>query len=147
MANSAPARFMSKVPTRAVGVWQGTITAAEITAGKTVVPAVGGMQFVCKDLMMRGQGGTCSGPTTITFMESASSGVVVSHVSADLSAAVWNYTTGGTVVTTNWKLPLTISEGIKCIAVGGSANTAMTTMDYIIEGYYIPATGKQGNAL
>jgi hypothetical protein len=149
MSNSAPARFVSTVPTRNIGVWQGTLTAAEITAGTTIVPPVGGMQFVATDCFMRGQGGTCSGPTTINFQETTTGGVVMSHVSADLTAAAWRYTTAGdgTVVTTKWAIPLVISEGIKCIAVGGSANTAMTTMDYIIMGFYVPATGKHGHAL
>jgi hypothetical protein len=149
MANSAPARFTSKIPTRNVGVWQGTLTAAKITAGTVIVPAIGGLQFVATECFMRGQGGTCSGPTTINFQESTTGGVVMSHVSADLTAAAWRLTTAGdgTVVTTKWAIPLVISEGITCIAVGGSANTAMTTMDYIICGFYVPATGKQGNAL
>jgi hypothetical protein len=144
MSNSAPARFNSKVPTRQVSVWQGTLTAAQITAGTIVVPAKTGMQFVCTYNYKRGHTGTCSGPTTIDFQESTSAGVITSHVSADLTDAVWRKSVAGdgTVVTTNLRIPLTVSEGVKVIAAGGSANTAMVTMDYIVEGYYVPVTGK-----
>jgi len=143
MANSAPKRFLEEFPTNRVSVWQGTLTAAEITAGKIVVPAVTGKQFVCTYNYKRGQGGTCSGPTTIDFQESSTAGVITSHVSADLTATTWRKSVSGdgTVVVTNLRIPLTVSEGVKCIAAGGTANTAMTTMDYVIEGYYIPATG------
>ena len=142
MSATAPRRYLATNPQDRVSIWQGTLTAAEITAGKVIVPAVTGMQVVVKGCKMRGQGGTCSGPTTINFQESTTGGVVMSHVSADLTAAAWNEITGGTVVITNLNIPLVISEGVKCIAVGGTANTAMTTMDYIIEAYYVPATGK-----
>ena len=147
MSNSAPARFVSTVPTRAVGVWQGTLTAAQITAGTTVVPAKTGMQFICTYNYKRGHTGTCSGPTTINFAESASSGVITSHVSADLTDTTWRKSVSGdgTVVNTLLRIPLTVSEGVKIIAVGGSANTAMTSMDYIIEGYHVPATGAHVN--
>jgi hypothetical protein len=133
------------VPTRNVGVWQGTLTAAEITAGTTVVPGKTGMQFVCTYNYKRGQGNTCSGPTTVGFVESVTtSNVITTHVAADLTATTWRKSVAGdgTVVTTLLRIPLTISEGVKILAAGGTANTAMTTMDYIVEGYYVPATGK-----
>jgi len=145
MSNSAPARFLSKVPTREVGVWQGTVTAAQITAGVTVVPAVTGMQFVCIYNYKRGHTGTCSGPTTVGFVESVTTtNVITTHVSADLTDTTWRKSVAGdgTVVTTYLRIPLTVSEGVMILAAGGTANTAMVTMDYIVEGYYIPATGK-----
>lgn len=143
MSNSVPKRYPEKAPTGRIGVWQGTVTAAQITAGVIVVPPVTGKQFVCTYNYKRGQGGTCSGPTTIDFQESTTNGVITSHVSADLTATTWRKSVAGdgTVVTTNLRIPLTVSEGVKIIATGGSANTAMTTMDYIIEGYYVPKTG------
>jgi hypothetical protein len=147
MSNSAPQRFLKGTATTRPGLWQGTLTAAQITAGVTVVPAVTGYQFVCTYNYRRGHGSTCSGPTTINFAESASSGVITSHVSADLTDTTWRKSVSGdgTVVNTLLRIPLTVSEGVKIIAVGGSANTAMTSMDYIIEGYYVPATGAHVN--
>jgi hypothetical protein len=144
MANTAPKRYVQTVPTASVGVWQGTLTAAEITAGKIIVPLKTGFQIVAHAAFMRGHTGTCSGPTTINFQESTTGGVVLSHVSADLTDGVWRLSTAGdgTVVTTKLAIPLVVSEGITCIAVGGSANTAMVTMDYIVMGFYVPATGK-----
>lgn len=143
MSNSVPKRYPEKAPTGRVGVWQGTVTAAEITAGKIIVPGKVGKQFVCTYNYKRGHGGTCSGPTTIDYQESVTNGVITSHVSADLTDTTWRKSVSGdgTVVTTNLRIPLTVDEGVKVISSGGSANTAMTTMDYIIEGYYIPATG------
>jgi hypothetical protein len=145
MSNSIPTRYPRKNPIGHKGIWQGTVTAAQITAGVTVVPPVANYQFIATNLLMRGQGGTCSGPTTIDFQETTSNGVIMSHVSADLTAAAWNLTSGGTVVTTKLGVPLVVSEGVKIVDTGGSANTAMTTMDYVIEGYYIPRTGRHNN--
>lgn len=141
MANSAPLRFMQKVPTKHLGMWTYTATAAEITAGKIIVPAVVGKQLLIYDAWFRGHGSTCSGPTTIALIESASSGVAFSHVAADLSNGTWRYTTAGdgTVVTTLLKKWLTLSEGLKLVAAGGSANTAMTTMDVVVVGFYAGA--------
>jgi hypothetical protein len=145
MSNSIPTRYPRKNPIATKGIWQGTVTAAQITAGVVVVPPIANMQFIATSLLMRGQGNTCNNCTTVDFQESTSNGVILSHVAADLTAAAWNLTAGGTAVTTNLGKPLTVSEGVKIIASGGSANTAMTTMDYIIEGYYIPRTGRHNN--
>ena len=148
MSNSAPQRFLKGTTTTRPGLWQGTVTAAQITAGVTVVPAVTGYQFVCTYNYKRGHGSTCSGPTTIGFVESVTTtNVITTHVSADLTDTTWRKSVAGdgTVVSTYLRVPLTVSEGVKILAAGGSANTAMTTMDYIVEGYYVPATGAHVN--
>jgi hypothetical protein len=81
--------------------------------------------------------GAVTTSTTIRLVDTSTSGVVLSHVAADMGDGVWVGNTGGTVVTTKLDTDLTISEGIKIVDVAANSLTVCTAIRVIVAGYYV----------
>lgn len=116
--------------------------AAAITAGTaTAVPAIAGKSFVCKDIVMRANGGNLSGPTTVEVVIETTGTVMESHVTADLTDGVWRGTADGTVVITGITAGGICTAGKKLLVTdtGGTAFATATSLDTIVVGYFTTA--------
>jgi hypothetical protein len=113
-----------------------TATAVEIAAGKVVVPAVAGKQFIVQDAWMQAIGGAAAGSTLIRLVEETSNAVVMSHVVADMTENTWVGKTGGTVVITALGSPLVANKAVQ-IDKTGNALTGATSVRAVVVGFYV----------
>jgi hypothetical protein len=123
----------------AMTVFDVTATLAEVNAGtKVIVPAVSDKSFWPVLAAMQAIGGAAADATLIRLIEETSSGVVLSHVVADMTENTWVGATGGTVVATLLDKPLVANKAI-LIDKTGSALTTCTHVRAVVMGYYITA--------
>jgi hypothetical protein len=129
-AITATAATLNSVPS----YFDVTLTTTQVNAGTSfVVPAVTGKQFYPVFAAM-----SCTGTPSVASVLSLiqdPSGVVLSHVVADLATTLWAGPTGGTVVTTLLNTALTVSKGILATSTGTLTTT--TAVRYIVCGYYL----------
>jgi len=114
--------------------------AAAVTAGTGIaVPAVAGKRFNVLSIMMRANGGNVSGPTTVGVKEDGGA-IFLSHVIADLTAAVWHDLATGTAVKTgitSGGTTAVANKGMLVYCAGGDTTFATaTSLDTIVVGYY-----------
>jgi hypothetical protein len=139
MANTAPVRYLQKIPQNSVGVWDKTITLAEANAGAVIVPNQTGYQFVPTAVMWKCTG-SASGPTTLHVYDTSSAALVVmSHVTADCTDGVYVWEYGGTVVTTCLRSPRVSGYGVSFGVAGGSALSVTTAIRVVVSGFYLRA--------
>lgn len=120
-----------------VSFFDHTVTAAEVKAcNHVVVPGIALKQFFPTFAAMVATGDVTTS-TVITLQESTSSGVVLSHVAADMASGVWAGPTGGTVVTTKLNTALVVGEGIIIADTAPNSLTVCTAIRVIVAGYYV----------
>lgn len=126
-----------KAGTFAPLVFDVTATLAEVNAGtKVIVPSVADKQFLPTDVWMQATGGNAGAATLVRLIEETSSGVILSHVIADMTQNTWVGKTGGTVVTTLLGSPLVAAKAI-LIDKTGAALTTCTSVRAIVTGFYV----------
>lgn len=112
-------------------------TTAEVNAGtKVIVPVVSGKSFWPIIAAMQAVGGNASGATLVRLVEQTSSGVVLSHVVADMTAGTWVGITGGTVVATLMDKPLVADKAILIDKTGVDLATC-TAVRAVVVGSYV----------
>ena len=110
----------------------GNATAAEVNAGKTIVPDRGDRQVVVVGGWLRALGGNAAGATSVDITDTAASPVTVA------STAVGSLTQN-TVVSlsgANLGVGLTAGKGLR-ITKTGSSLTGATSIDYCIWYAYV----------
>jgi hypothetical protein len=120
-------------------VFRKNVTAAQVHAGATaIVPAVAGKQFQVINILMRANGGTVSGATTVGVKEDGGA-IFLSQAAAGLTvAAGWLGTVTGTPVITGITaggLTAVANKALLAYDAGGTTATA-TSLDFIVTGFY-----------
>lgn len=133
-----PVALVPDLGTGGVATFDETATVAQVNAGTfVVVPAVTGKSFYPITAMMRAQGGNAGTATLIRLVEETSSGVVLSHVIADMTSGTWVGRTGGTSVATLLdNLPLVAAKAILLDKTGGALDTC-THVRAVVAGFYV----------